>query len=317
MRRLLEPMLNLSFDLNPILKGSELHFNASGINYCDKNLIANGTKRGTVYFYEGSCSGTLKGSCDISNEEETLYCLAGEDYKPKPTSCTVSFTAPSIVGDYTYYACTDKNGNGNFNELGESASATLTVISSCSGEECDPGKGTICNEDCGWNHDCDISCKCGIIEYLPGCKDEWTETDASHWISVPAATLSSDAKFGSNSIYGSSTGWDLRVDIDPAHYQPKLADYDKVHLWFKGIESSPGQTLRVSFYDQFFANIGYTTENFNYKELEWREYTLNLKTLVQNKPLDTPVRYIGIEVLGTDSGFTTGWVDNLYLCKNC
>jgi hypothetical protein len=64
----------------------------------------------TAYIKETSCSGTQKCTCSVSG-----------------SGCSCNFTAPSSAGTYTYYACVDKNADGDFADTGESALATLTV----------------------------------------------------------------------------------------------------------------------------------------------------------------------------------------------
>ena len=93
----------VSFSLSPTstqTSGSVTPF-VSGLSNCN----------GPVYFKKDSCSGTQVSSCSISG-----------------SGCTgTAFTAPSTAGTYTYYACFDKNGDGDYSDLGESDWNTLTV----------------------------------------------------------------------------------------------------------------------------------------------------------------------------------------------
>ncbi|MFH1229534.1 MAG: cellulase family glycosylhydrolase [Candidatus Aenigmatarchaeota archaeon] len=74
----------------------------SGLNNCASKVI---------YFKNDSCIGTEVSSCILTNG-----------------NCTGnSFTSPSIEGLYTYYACIDKNSDGDFTDSGESSSKTLNV----------------------------------------------------------------------------------------------------------------------------------------------------------------------------------------------
>ncbi len=58
---------------------------------------------GTVYFNQNSCSGTQVSSCIVSSG-----------------SCEGDgFSLPPVSGSYEYYACIDKNGDGQFNDPGE------------------------------------------------------------------------------------------------------------------------------------------------------------------------------------------------------
>ncbi|MCD6371690.1 MAG: hypothetical protein J7L39_03160 [Candidatus Aenigmarchaeota archaeon] len=64
----------------------------------------------TVYIRENSCSGTSVTSCSVSG-----------------SGCSSDFNAPPTQGTYSYYACIDKNENGNYDDRGEYDSATLIV----------------------------------------------------------------------------------------------------------------------------------------------------------------------------------------------
>ncbi|MFH1474203.1 MAG: cellulase family glycosylhydrolase [Candidatus Aenigmatarchaeota archaeon] len=66
----------------------------------------------TIYFKNDSCAGTEVSSCTLTDGE-----------------CTgSSFTAPSSEGLYTYYACIDKNSDGDFTDSGDYSSKTLDVF---------------------------------------------------------------------------------------------------------------------------------------------------------------------------------------------
>jgi len=75
---------------------------ASGLSGCDGK---------TVIFKMDSCTGTQVSSCYISG-----------------SGCTGdAFSGPGNTGSYSYYACIDKNGNGNFDDAGEKNSTSLNV----------------------------------------------------------------------------------------------------------------------------------------------------------------------------------------------
>ena len=78
---------------------------ASGLSNCD----------GTIEFRKDSCDDDKMSECSILTD-----------------GCSGSpFTAPSSTGTYTYYACVDKNNDGDFEDDGESDSATLSVAKTC------------------------------------------------------------------------------------------------------------------------------------------------------------------------------------------
>jgi hypothetical protein len=98
---------SVSLTLNPstVISGGIVTPSAS-------NLINCGNK--VVYFKRDNCAGAQVSSCTIPSGNG---------------GCTGnSFSAPSSVGAYTYYACIDKNGDGDFSDDGEQNSKTLTVI---------------------------------------------------------------------------------------------------------------------------------------------------------------------------------------------
>ena len=74
----------------------------SGLSDCNNKII---------FFKNNSCSGTQVSSCTLTDG-----------------GCTgSSFTAPSNEGLYTYYACIDKNDDGDFSDSGEYSSKILNV----------------------------------------------------------------------------------------------------------------------------------------------------------------------------------------------
>jgi len=66
-----------------------------------------------------------EGSC----KTEKLACSCTLPLIPRETFCYCSFNAPSVGGNYTYYACIDLNADGDFEDRGESASTVLKVVS--------------------------------------------------------------------------------------------------------------------------------------------------------------------------------------------
>lgn len=73
-----------------------------GLEFCDGKI---------VYFKQDSCSGLQLSSCTV----------AGSGCEGN------SFSVPQSSGAYTYYACIDKNGNNNFDDMGEQASLIYMV----------------------------------------------------------------------------------------------------------------------------------------------------------------------------------------------
>ena len=79
-------------------------------------LMGSGCYGKITQIMRDSCSGTKACSCES-----------------KGTGCSCSFTAKLPFGiryyqnEYKYYACVDKNGNGDFSDFGEQSFATLTV----------------------------------------------------------------------------------------------------------------------------------------------------------------------------------------------
>jgi hypothetical protein len=60
-------------------------------------------------------------------EKTVCSCTSGQH------DCSCYFASPPQKGTYLYYACIDKNGDGDFNDQGESSSSYLTVpCTSCS-----------------------------------------------------------------------------------------------------------------------------------------------------------------------------------------
>jgi len=94
---------SISLTLNPstVTPGGSVQASTSGLSNCDGK---------TVYVRKDSCAGDLACSCSVSG-----------------SGCSCNFNAPTTVGTYTYYACIDKNNDGDFADSGESDSKTLTV----------------------------------------------------------------------------------------------------------------------------------------------------------------------------------------------
>jgi len=68
-----------------------------------------------VEIREGSCSGRLVCSCIFPLIPHEIFCFC-------------SFDAPSVQGEYIYYACIDLDADGDFQDKGEYASAILKVV---------------------------------------------------------------------------------------------------------------------------------------------------------------------------------------------
>ena len=95
---------SVSLNLTPstVQPSSSVIPSASGLASCDNKI---------VYFKKDSCSGTQVSSCTLTGG-----------------NCTgSSFAAPTIEGLYTYYACIDKNDDGDFSDSGEYSSKILNV----------------------------------------------------------------------------------------------------------------------------------------------------------------------------------------------
>lgn len=92
----------LTLNPNPVNISQTVTASLSGLQGCSGK---------TAYVRALSCSGTIKCSAVISGSGG---------------SCT--FTSPEIDGSYTYFACIDKDENGQTTESGERAYVTLTVV---------------------------------------------------------------------------------------------------------------------------------------------------------------------------------------------
>ncbi len=99
---------SVALALNPstVVPSGSVTPSVSGLSNCDGK---------TVIFKMNSCTGTQVSACSASGG-----------------GCTDdAFTAPGNAGSYSYYACLDKNGNGNFDDAGEKNSTNLTVAVGC------------------------------------------------------------------------------------------------------------------------------------------------------------------------------------------
>lgn len=93
----------LSFTPSYVTPSEDVLAAATGLYFqCNGKIIA---------IRQGSCDGPIV--CQITSEEDGGSC---------------SFQAPS-EGEYSYYACIDKNANGHFLDTGEMSAAILTVPS--------------------------------------------------------------------------------------------------------------------------------------------------------------------------------------------
>ena len=107
--------ISLSLSPNPAQPSSTITASTSGLSNCDGKTIY-------IKDYQGCSSGTTICSCTSGD-----------------SGCSCQFTAPSSEGDYTYFACIDKNGDDDFSDSGESDSVVLTVQVSCV-DECSSGQ---------------------------------------------------------------------------------------------------------------------------------------------------------------------------------
>jgi len=99
--------ISLSLSPNPTSPSSTVTANADNLSNCNGKTIY-------IKDYTGCASGVTICSCTSSS-----------------TGCSCTFTAPSSPGQYGYYACIDKNGDGDFADPGEqSDKAILNVASS-------------------------------------------------------------------------------------------------------------------------------------------------------------------------------------------
>jgi hypothetical protein len=97
---------SLFFSSNPVSVNSLVQAHVSGLSNCNGK---------TIYIKDDKGCNFGKTICS---------CISSS------TGCSCLFTSPSKEGDYTYYACIDKNNDGDFSDEGESTSAILRVIPS-------------------------------------------------------------------------------------------------------------------------------------------------------------------------------------------
>ncbi|NIM46628.1 MAG: S8 family serine peptidase [Candidatus Aenigmarchaeota archaeon] len=93
---------------------------AQGLSGCINQII---------YIRKDSCDGV--GACEIFELEDWYAyppCLWGLTC----SNCMCKFKAPNLGGNHTYYACIDKNWDGDFDDPGESGSRVLSV--NCRGD---------------------------------------------------------------------------------------------------------------------------------------------------------------------------------------
>lgn len=137
--------------LNDPCPGTNLRAVISGVNGCSGKI---------AYLKEDSCDGKTIGFCTVGI-----------------SSCLATFKI-SEVGDHTLVACLDKNGNGNFGDLGDQASKIIDVTCNacrtqtycnslsqcggwcltCNGKLSNPFKQSICLNT--WQT-CSYSCQIG------------------------------------------------------------------------------------------------------------------------------------------------------------
>jgi PGF-pre-PGF domain-containing protein len=102
--------IQLSLSKTMVTPSATVKANIDGLYDCDTSLVK---------FRKDSCSGT-----DVCNLECGASVLPNGTF---PAGCWCEFSAPSSPGNYTYYACVDKNTDGDFSDSGESSSAALAT----------------------------------------------------------------------------------------------------------------------------------------------------------------------------------------------
>ena len=95
----------LSLSPNPVQMSSDVHVTISGTD-CSNYVFA-------------------KDSCYEVNPCLGMSCGAAPG---KDVYCKCQFTSPDTIGSYTYYACIDKNKDGDYDDTGESDSEILSVV---------------------------------------------------------------------------------------------------------------------------------------------------------------------------------------------
>ena len=128
--------VNLTLSPSTVSPSESFTATVSGLSGCDGK---------SARFYKG---GTYLTSCTVSG-----------------SGCSVSLTAPSSTGSYTYKAGVDKNGDGDINDSGEWDTETLTVSG-----------GTVTDRDCP--DDCDNLwdlCNCPTDSPPPICSPDVCE----------------------------------------------------------------------------------------------------------------------------------------------
>jgi len=108
--------INLTLSPNPVEISSNVDVEIGGTD-CSSYVFAKDSCYGV-----NPCPGMV---CGVTPGEEV--------------TCSCQFTSPDTVDYYTYYACLDKNGDGDYNDPGESDSETLTVFKTTC-EDSDGGK---------------------------------------------------------------------------------------------------------------------------------------------------------------------------------
>jgi len=92
---------------NHVAVSSDVGMTAFGIHFCLPNSFV---------FRKNSCYGS--DVCDVT----CGYVSEGNELL-----CSCIFTSPNTLGDYTYFACFDKNMDGDYDDSGEYNSEVLTV----------------------------------------------------------------------------------------------------------------------------------------------------------------------------------------------
>ena len=127
--------IDLSFDKTKVQKGETVNAKVSmSVTVCDGKSVY------VVKDDKSYCSGLRDciANCYARYVDPTdcINCIKGceKTYGGchctlKSNSCECSFIAPDTVGTHNYYACIDKNNDLDFDDLGETKTKTLEVIS--------------------------------------------------------------------------------------------------------------------------------------------------------------------------------------------
>jgi len=241
-----EGNIYLSLSPAPAYTSSTVTATVGGLSNCQGK---------TIYIKMYSCRGTDITSCTSSS-----------------TGCSASFTAPAQEGTYYFYACIDKNNDGDFDDSGEQTSSALGVKPRCGdkGGSCMSAHfcyeyGGTCLDD---KYECPECC----------CKSSSSKLMAISQISIPI-------KAGWNLVSFPLLYYDI-VDfkyVSPSVYiyNPETSSYNKVN-----ISDASGKGFWV------YAYKDTTIEIMGTQSL----YPENI-SLIANKPNLIPVPKGGLRVI--------------------